>query len=414
MSAPIAPAPAEAPRAPVVLRPPAAPAPPPAATAPVAPPAPTSFAPPAPAAPAARDVSLDLLRGLAMAILVVNHVALDSWLHYGTEPFLSAAEALVVVSGVVAGMVFGRRWIALGARATTRALLRRSFVLYRASVVVVALVGLLTLVPGLATDALTFQPHTGGPDLYAFDGPLRTALAIVTLEAGPWQFNILGFFVAAIAVTPALLWSLARGGWPVILAASWALYLAGRATGADVLPAQSEDRFPSLIWQLLFVHGVVLGWHRARVHRVLRRTARPLAAVILLVAAVAAWSRLHEIGLDPSGIDWRTFDREHFDKTTLAWGRLATMLAFTAAAYLAFRRFEPLATRTAGKLLLPLGRNSFYVFIVHVFLCLAVASLPLLEGGGPGAAANTVAQVALLALLALMVRRRFLFRWIPR
>ena len=364
--------------------------------------------------PAGRDVSLDLLRGLAMAILVVNHVPLDSWLHYGTEPFLSAAEALVVVSGVVAGMVFGRRWLAWGARATTRALLHRSFVLYRASVVVVALVGALTLVPGLATEALTVAPRTAGPDLYAFDGPLRTALAIATLEAGPWQFNILGFFVAAIAVTPALLGLLARGWWPVVLAASWALYLVGRATLLDVLPSQSERPFPFLIWQVLFVHGVVLGWHRERVAVAIARVRRPVVAAILVVATVAVWSRLHEIGLDPTGVDWRRFDGEHFSKRTLDWGRLVTMLSFTAAAYLAFRRFEPLARRTAGRLLLPLGRNSFYVFITHVFLCLAVASLPLLEDGGFGRAGNTVAQIGCLALLWLMVRRRFLFGWIPR
>ena len=391
-----------------------APVAPPPATAPapieVLPPAEPRAAPP----PPARDVSLDLLRGLAMVVLVVNHVALDSWLHYATEPFLSAAEALVIVSGVVAGMVFGRRWTAWGAGATTRALLRRAFVLYRASVVVVALVGALALVPGLATEALTVAPRGDGTDLYAFDGALRTVLAIVTLEAGPWQFNILGFFVAAIAITPALLWLLERGWWPPILVVSWALFLVGRTTLADVLPSQSEHPFPFLIWQVLFVHGIVLGWHRERVALALRRVRRPLVTAVLVLAAVATWSRLHEIGLDPSGIDWREFDREHFNKRTLDWGRLITMVAFTAAAYLAFRRFEARAAQTVGRLLLPLGRNSFYVFIVHVFLCLAVASLPLLADGGFGPAGNTAAQLAILALLWLMIRRRVLFRWIPR
>jgi hypothetical protein len=370
-----------------------------------------------------RDVSLDLLRGLAMAILVVNHVPLRSWLHYATEPFLSAAEALVVVSGVIAGMVFGRRWVAWGARATTRALLHRSLTLYRASVCVVAIVGALTLVPGVATEALTIAPRTDGPDLYAFEGPARTALAIVTLEAGPWQFNILGFFIAAIALTPALLWLLDRGWWPALLAASWALFLLGRATLVEVLPTQSERPFPFLIWQILFVHGAVLGWYRDRVARALGRVRRLVAGAILAVAAVAAYTRLHEIGVDPLGLDallgfdaadWRRWDHEHFDKRTLDAGRLVTMLAFTAAAYVAFRRFEPLVARTAGRLLLPLGRASFYVFITQVFLCLAVATLPLLADGGFGRTANTAAQIGCLALLCLMVRRRFLFRWIPR
>ena len=386
---------------------------------PASPPAPGPAARPPAARPEAvgRDVALDLLRGLAMVILVVNHVALDSWLHYGTEPFMSAAEALVVVSGVVAGMVFGRRWTTWGPRATARALWRRSFVLYRASVVVVALVGALTLVPALATDALTVAPRTDGPDLYAVDGPLDTALAIVTLEAGPWQFNILGFFIAVLALTPGLLWLLQRGWWPVVLAGSWALWLLGRGTMAEVLPSQSEGAFPLLIWQLLFVHGLVLGWHRDRVGRALARVRRPVVTAILALAALAFLTRLHEIGLDPFGISdatWRELDAEHFNKRTLDPGRLATMLSFTAAAYVLLRRFEPLATRVLGPVLLPLGRGSFYVFIVHVFLCLAVASLPLLEDGGMGRTGNTVAQVGLLALLVVLLRRRVLFRWIPR
>ena len=360
--------------------------------------------------PPRRDVALDLVRGLAMVVLVVNHIHLDSPLEDVTEPFLSAAEALVLVSGVVAGMVFGRRWIADGARATTRALLRRSFVLYRASVCVVAVVGLLTLVPGLATEALTIAPRTSGPDLYAFDGVLRTALAVVTLEAGPWQFNVLGFFIAALAVTPLLLCALARGWWPAVLGASWLLLLAGRATGADVLPAQSEMRFPFLIWQVLFVHGVVAGWHRARLSNALRRVRPALAGAVLAVAALAAYVRLHEIGLEPfgwSGERWRRWDAAHFDKVTLDAARLVSMVAFTGAAYLLFRRFE-----RGRRVLLPLGRASFYVFIVHVFVCLAVATA--LPGDGLGPAGNALVQLGCLALIVAMVRRRVLFRWIPR
>jgi hypothetical protein len=351
-------------------------------------------------------------------VLVVNHVHLDSALERVTQPFLSAAEALVLVSGVVSGMVFGRRWLERGARATTLVLLRRARKLYVASVVVVALVGLATLVPGLATEALTIAPRTTGPDLYAFDGPLRTLLAVVTLEAGPWQFNILGFFIAALALAPVLLWALARGHWLAVLAASWALFALGRATGLHVLPAQSEDPFPLLIWQVLFVHGVVVGFHRDRVARALRGArGTVLALVILAVALLAAYVRLHELGFAPfgrTGEAWRAWDAEHFHKPTLDAARLISMVAFTAAAYVVLRRFTAPVARVAGQALVPLGRSSFYVFIVNVPLCLAVASVPALAGAGPGLAANTAVQLGVLALLVVMVRRQVLFRWIPR
>lgn len=373
--------------------------------------------PPQPTLPA-RDLPLDLLRGLAMVVLVVNHLPATSWLNYATEPFLSAAETLVVVSGMVAGMVFGRRWRTWGPGATTRALLRRSCVLYRASVVVVALVGLLTLIPGLATEALTIAPGTTGPDLYGFDGPLRTALAVVTLEAGPWQFNILGFFIAVIALTPALLWLLDRGWWPAVLVGSWALFALGRATHAEVLPSQSETPFPLLIWQLLFVHGLVLGWHRRQVAAWLRGRRRGIVvAAVLVVAALAAYVRLHEIGLHPLGwssADWRAWDAEHFSKRYQDAARLISMLAFAGAAYVVLRRFAPLAERTVGRLLLPLGRCSFYVFITHVFVSLAVATVLAQLDVVPGRTAATFVQAGSLALLWLLVTRRVAFRWIPR
>src|SRR5688572_8254019 len=80
-----------------------------------------------------RDTALDLIRGLAMTILVVNHLHLESPLEDATSAVVSAAEVLVLVSGVVAGMVFGRRWRSDGPRATTRALLGRARQLYVAS-----------------------------------------------------------------------------------------------------------------------------------------------------------------------------------------------------------------------------------------------------------------------------------------
>ena len=378
-----------------------------------APPAPRE---PAPAPAPRRDVALDLLRGLAMVILVVNHIHLETSLEYATRALLSAAEVLVAVSGVVAGMVFGRRWLMHGARATALMLLRRARTLYVASAAVVALVYVLSFVPGLATEVLSVSPRRPDVDLYAFDGPLRTLLAIVTLEAGPWQFNILGFFIAAIAATPAVLWALARGWWPAVLAASWGLYVAGRTWDLEVLPSQSERPFPLLVWQVLFVNGMVLGFHRRALEGFARRHGRKLVAGVVVLGAAAAYLRLHGPGLDALlGVrDWDAWEKSFFHKASLDPARLTALVALTAAAYLALRAGGRHAERALGWLLLPLGRNSFYVFIVHVFVCLAVASVPFLAGDGLGNAANIAVQIGCLLAIWATVKRRVLFRWIPR
>ena len=372
------------------------------------------------AAPAAarRDVALDLLRGLAMVILVVNHIHLESVLEPVTRAFLSAAEVLVAVSGIITGMVFGRRWLLDGARVTTRRLLERARTLYVASVVVVALVGLLTLVPGLATDVLAVSPRVG-IDAYAYDGALRTVLAVLTLEAGPWQFNILGFFIAMLVLAPVLLWALERGRWHWVLLASWTVFALARLGDVDVLPAQSERPFPLLVWQVLFVTGMVVGWHRERIAGVLRRRRRAVLGGVLAAAAVGVAARSGGPVLDAL-MGWTPSDRlawrdAHLDKTTLDPLRLLGLGGIAGAVYLGLRRWEALARRTIGRVLLPLGRNSFYVFIVHVFLCLAIASLPVLSSdGGLGPVWNAVVQLACLGLLVVMVQRRVLFRWIPR
>jgi hypothetical protein len=368
----------------------------------------------APAPYGGRDVPLDLLRGLAMVILVVNHLRLESALGHVTTAVLSAAEVLVAVSGVVVGIVFGRRWVVEGARATTAMLLRRSRKLYFASVVVVATVGALTLVPGLATEALTVSPSVQpARDAYAFDGAVRTLIAIVILEAGPWQFNILGFFIAALALAPAVLWALGRGFWPVVVAASWVVFAAGRHWDVDVLPTQSERPFPILVWQVLFVNGIVLGWHRERLARGLRRHRRLACGVILAAAAAFAGLQLAGAALVDASA-WARWEAEHFHKGSLDIARLLAMVSIAAAIYLALRRWAAPTERMLGPLLLPLGRNSFYIFIMHVFVCLAVASIPPLAGGGLGLIGNTLVQLACLALLWTMVRRRFLFGVVPR
>ena len=360
-----------------------------------------------------RDVALDLLRGLAIVILVVNHIHVESALGYATTTMLSAAEVLVAVSGVVVGMVFGRRWIEQGRRATTAMLLARARKLYLATVSVIALVGLLVAMPWVDTSVVTASPRMpAGTDLYAFDGVARTIIAVVTLEAGPWQFSILGLFISLLVVTPGLLWMLGRGWWLPVLGISWTLFAAGRAWNVDVLPSQSERAFPILIWQGLFVHGLVIGYHREAVARFASRRRREITAVLLFAVGIAVALRLQMAGLGPG--DWTAWEAAHFDKTTLDLARVLVLASIATGLYLSFRRYRPQASRRLGWFLLPLGRNSFYVFIMHVFICLTVALIPGLAGTGIGVVGNAAVEVACLALLWAMVRRRFLFAVVPR
>src|SRR5512132_1040375 len=86
-----------------------------------------------------RDLRIDWLRGLAMTCVIVNHSRMSSllsWFSYERFWIVTAAEVFVVLSGVVLGMVYGRRLARDGWSAVVQGLGRRALLLYGAFVAV--------------------------------------------------------------------------------------------------------------------------------------------------------------------------------------------------------------------------------------------------------------------------------------
>ncbi len=63
-----------------------------------------------------RDIRLDALRGLVLAWMTLNHLGgpLQAY-SFQTLGFVSSAEGFVFISGIVAGMVYGRIGLNQGA-----------------------------------------------------------------------------------------------------------------------------------------------------------------------------------------------------------------------------------------------------------------------------------------------------------
>src|ERR1041384_2498895 len=86
-----------------------------------------------------RDLRIDWLRGLAMTCVIINHSKLSSllsWFSYERFWVVTAAEVFVVLSGVVLGMVYGRRLARDGWLTVIRGLSRRALTLYVAFIAV--------------------------------------------------------------------------------------------------------------------------------------------------------------------------------------------------------------------------------------------------------------------------------------
>lgn len=381
---------------------------------------------------APRDQRLDLLRGIAIVFVVLNHLDLPSLFQLASQEAVgpvSGAELFVALSGVVVGMVYRVR-LARGDLAEVTGLLwRRALTLYRAGLVVVLLVYLLTLLPGVDGRAVTtFSDGGAVSDLYPNaerlgDYPVPGWLVrdLLLLELGPFQVNVLGLYVVLLLVAPLLLAALRRGLVLPVLAVSAGLYAVNAVQPTRLLTSQFEDPFPLLTWQLLFVVGLVVGWYRTEL---LARAGRPSGRAVVALVVLAHVALLLLAASSPylsNGYDVRLallpaadFDALYADwfvRRTLGLGRLLDTWLLLGALYGLMTAFWGPLSRAVGWFFVPLGAASLYVFVLHVFAALVVANVPGLDGGS--IALGTLAHAVVLGALWAAVRRRFLFRLVP-
>ena len=389
--------------------------------------------------PSKRDSRVDLLRGMAIVFVVVNHLGMTSLFQLVTQEaigFVSGAELFVLFSGLVVGMVYGPR-VGEDFGTVVDLTSRRAGKLYLTALVVLIGVFLASLLPVFRTEALTtfVDQGTGGAghqgagrtyDLYAgmeslfqFPVPPQVLPAILLLQFGPWQFNVMGLYVVLLLVSPLILAALNRGKAWWVLAGTLAVYAVGAVTRFRLLPSQFEDSFPLLVWQVLFVIGLVAGYHRRKI--VAWLSARPWLVVactaVALLLAFLSWGNPYlangfdvRLALIPDTA-YRAMYDSLFARTYLAPGRLLNVLVLVVAAYAFLTAYWRPVQRVLGWFLIPLGRATLYVFIMHVVLIAVVANIPVLQQ--ENVLLNTAAYAVVLGVLWLMVRTRFLFRIIP-
>ncbi|WDF34084.1 OpgC domain-containing protein [Arthrobacter agilis] len=385
-----------------------------------------------------RDLRIDLLRGWIITYVVVVHIELAgpwSFLARNVVGAITGAELFVMLSGVVMGMVYPIAIRRLGSAAALRGSLKRSVRLYLTALGVVIAVYLLSLVPFIDASVITTftDRGTGGNgadaagrvyDLYPnaarlfdYPPPGYAIRDLLLLNMGPWTFNIMGLFVVLTLAVPLLVELLRKKLWWVLLAASWALYAIDSVYHVRVVDAQFQDVFPLLTWQVIFVHGVVLGYYRRRIIDTLSRNwGKFLIGALLGVYALGlallwldATYRL-QLPFIPRGFYEGLYDAGYV-RVFLQPGRLIDLAFFVVAAHVILTCFWKPLHAVVGWLYIPLGQSSLYVFIVHVFFVLAVGNLPGLDRTSVWQGLLLHAVVTLV--IWVMVKRKFLFSVIP-
>ncbi len=364
---------------------------------------------------AQRDHRIDLIRGLALLMIFVNHVPGNVFERLTSRNFgfSDAAEAFVLLAGISAALAYGRGFRkGLMWRAAARPW-GRAWSLYLVHLMLsLAVLGVVAAVARFA----------GAPQLILgdnFDALLRDPLGVfVGLPLMLHQFgyvNILPLYVLLLLAAPAALWlGMRRPMW--LLAASVALWLAAGLSRVNLTtyPGLNGWFLNPFSWQLIFVVGILIGLRLKAGQRLVAVHPRLVALAAGYVIVALAWSTVPRVAAGGQALLAALADLGvprlfvQFDKGHLELPRLLHVLAL---AYLL--SVLPGLARTAAeprwRFLTVLGRQALPVFALGTVLAFVARAIRLLwqEAGHdpslPLDAAVILGGIALQVGFALLV-----------
>ncbi|SEK25379.1 hypothetical protein SAMN04515666_10153 [Bosea lupini] len=323
------------------------------------------------AASPGRDLRIDVIRGLILLVIFVNHMPgnIVSSLMPHNYGFSDAADIFVLLAGVSATFAYGRLIDQRGLLVGSLKVGARIWTLYIAHLALFVLVcgivatAVVRTQNALYVEAINIQPFFSD-----------TAAAIVNalgLVYQPYYLDILPLYIVLLAAFP-LIYLTARTSPLTALAVSVAIWQGATLAGLN-LPNHPGDGgwfFNPFAWQMLFTFGVVigrLGLVGAGVPKL--RLVDAAAVVIVLFAAMVKLSSGNPFGVALLN-EWIDSLQIGIDKTNLAWPRVVHLAAL---AWLVLRFLRPdagILTGVAGRRLASLGRHSLEVFCAGIVLAI--------------------------------------------
>jgi hypothetical protein len=362
-----------------------------------------------------RVLTFDLLRGYFLCVILFNHL---NYYPSGLEAltgrsilYASTAEGFFVVSGIVLGIVRGRKLLHQPLKVATKLLWKRALQLYITSIVLTfffTLVGQLFLNnPGLKYGIFTDWSHWG-----------ELLWHTINLSYSYGWADFLRMYAIFIFFAPAALWLLRKGWWYILAIVSvsiWALY--------PLLPQDPIIAQP-FSWQIIFFGGLTIGFYWKAIMRTWRtlslatRKAIGWTTVALFVVTLLGSFTLvfgHYLGGAPGS----QLDAIHhvveqgFNKDRLPIPRILLGIIWFWGLFFLARRFEAWILKRFGWLLLGFGMNSLYVYTISAFIVFFM-HLIIAEPGLNNVFLNLLLSFIALGLVQLAVQTKFLMRIIPR
>jgi len=320
------------------------------------------------AASEGRDLRIDLLRGLALWMIFVDHIPRNilRLVTYHRIGYSDAAEIFVFLSGISSSLAYGRLLARNGFLAAQRRALGRVLEIYLGYLLVVVLTFTLVL---CCRDALGTEYLVVNDFGLLLGQPTRAFLAAGLLHYTPQYLDILPLYMVLVALAPGFIWGLRRVP-SLTLAVSAALWIAAVMVPEFRAPNLVPASFNPLSWQFLFCIGLWAGGHYYG--------GKPFRAVrgvvgicgLIIVANVLARG-LYDFGRGPGHFHVMLLDelRAASSGGNEGFPRLTHFLAvaYIFAAY-GWRRDAPALRRAWARPLIWCGQHSLEVFCVGVVL----------------------------------------------
>lgn len=383
------------------------------------------------AVPGRRDLRIDMLRGIALVMMVVAHTELLSainiftWERFGLT---TGAEGFVILSSFMLGMLNRQRLQKEVLLTIGWTLWRRAGKIYLVNIVIVLLILLLSALPLINTFEVThFVDRYSGTVWALFPATPQIKETwfniVLYLQIGPHQTQILGLYICLLLVSPLFLWLLQtrRAGW--LIAASLLGYLAYQRWPLRLTVSEFEFAFPLLAWQLIYVLGMCCGWFKDELTSLARTPAGYVVITLMVIYALVMMfvAQNHTNPFMPPALllhiippaDFNWFYHHLAAKNALGPCRVINDFCLILLVYLILTRCWWPINKVAGWFLIPLGQHSLYTFILHVFVVLGVSQFVTFDLWQQAWLRNTAIHLGALGLLWWMAKKEIGGRFIP-
>jgi hypothetical protein len=374
--------------------------------------------------PKRRIVALDLMRGYFILIIASIHLAYYPSL-FGAfdgrgQLWVSEAEGFFFISGLLIGIIRRSDIEKLGLRFAIKRMVSRGKKLYFAAIILsftYLLLAILSHNIGIS----------GAKDGFDFDDKAINIIGrVITLKYSYGWADFLGYYAAFMFMAPLVLTLLYKRLWWLVGAGSIAIYIMRWAGDYGAFN-------PLMQWQIYFFFGSIIGyyWHElsARViamkqslRRFTARTSMAVSASTMAISGVAVFTPAayatrtvpmgkfgHLVGNIKNASSNTVYD------SLFLHGRIGLLRPFLAlivfAGLFAFVfTYEQQIMKRFGKVLLPFGQNSLYVYIMQS-ICLFIVPFWIKSSSFW---VNSAIELGIVAIIWLSIRYKLLFHIIPR